>query len=336
MTEKSLFGTTADGRQVFAYRLSNRNGVSATILDYGCTLQSVCIPLHGKTVDVCLGYDTVREYEQNDGYLGAIVGRYAGRIPKATLKLGEQVYPLCQNDGENHLHGGRIGFDKAIFDAELSEHAVCLSHVSPDGDEGYPAALSVRIVYTLTDDDVLTIRCEGVSNGTTVWNPTSHAYWNLNGHDSGSALDHTLCIPAERYVPTDDALIPLAGEAPVSDTPFDFRIPKTFRNALKTPCAQIRNGFDHSFVLSPGTIGLAGTRGIRIQITTDCKAVQLYTANFLSERIGKGGVRYAPHHAVCLETQSRQIGRDLIVPEESLLSANEMKSHTTAFRFLYR
>lgn len=335
MVSKQIFGVTKDGKTVFIYRITNQNGLSAAVLDYGCTLQSVVIPHRGKQIDVCLGYDTIRAYEQNDGYLGALIGRYAGRIPGAVLHLGNKNYPLYQNDGVNHLHGGRIGFDQKVFHAETTDSSVCFTALSPDGEEGYPATLSVSVTYELTDNDILRIRCCGCADGVTAWNPTNHAYWNLNGHQSGSALSHKLRIPAERYVPVGKDLIPLSEERDVSGTPYDFRNGQTIADGFKKPCIREANGYDHSFVLSSDTIELEGTSGICMQVITNSKAVQLYTANFLSERIGKGDVIYHPHDAVCLETQARQILKNGVIPEESLLAANTLKEHITAYRFLY-
>lgn len=335
MVEKQIFGVTKEGKTVGVYRIINRHGLSVALLDYGCTLQSVVIPHRGKRVDVCLGYDTIREYEQNDGYLGAVIGRYAGRIPGGVLRLGDRSYPLFQNDGDNHLHGGRIGFDQKIFHAETTDSSVCFNYHSPDGEEGYPASLSIFVTYELSEDDVLKISFRGCADGVTVWNPTSHAYWNLNGHQSGSALSHRLRIPADRYVPVGKDLIPSDGERDVSGTPFDFLDSKPISEGFKSPCIRDANGYDHSFVLSGHTIELDGINGIRMQIITDSKAVQLYTANYLSERIGKGNAVYRPHDAVCLETEARQIRRNGLIPDESMLAANTPKEHTTAFRFLY-
>ena len=334
MVNQFLFGMTKNGEAVHAFRLTNRRGMSVTVLDYGCTLQSVCIPHRDGLLDVCLGYDSVEEYEQNDGYLGAVIGRYAGRIPDAHLVLDGNGYPLFPNDGVNSLHGGAIGFDKHLFASEVGEDFVRLTYRSPDGEEGFPAALRVCVTYTLTEDNALRLTLCGVSDGLTVWNPTNHAYWNLNGHGSGSVLDHILMIPASAYVPVDATLIPLGTEAPVSGTPFDFRSPRVLCDGFLDERIRSGNGYDHSFVLDDGTITLCGNSGVGMQILTDCRAVQLYTANFLGKRRGKGGAVYAPHEAVCLETESRQLARHAPIPEESLLLPGEEKIHTTEYRFI--
>lgn len=336
MVKRYPFGTTSGGDAVTAYCLENGCGMRVTVLDYGCTLQSVCVPAGEETLDVCLGYDTIAAYERNDGYLGAVIGRYAGRIPGAVLTLGGKRFALLKNDGENHLHGGAVGFDKHIFAAECTDDSVCFTYRSPDGEEGYPAALSVSVTYTLRQDNTLILTLCGVSDGLTVWNPTSHAYWNLNGHQSGTALDHTLSIDAGAFVPVDSHLIPIGITQPVDGTPFDFHTPRVLRDGFKDDVILKGNGYDHSLILDSGRMELCGNNGVCMQIKTDCRAVQLYTANFLSERCGKGGAVYAPHNAVCLETESRQLFKGAPIPDESLMLPGKTKTHTTEFRFLYR
>ena len=316
------FGTTAAGAPVTAYTITNAHGVSLTVLDYGATLQSVVLPHRGEPVDVVLGYDTIEEYEQNDGYLGATIGRYAGRIPDAILPLSDKRYLLCKNDGENHLHGGAIGFDRRMFDADANADSVTFSRLSPGGEENYPGALAFSVTYTLGDDDALSILFRGAADTDACWNPTNHAYWNLNGHDAGDARAHVLTLPADRYVPVDGALIPVAPDADVSGTRYDFRVPR-----------RIGGEYDTCFLLCGGPIMLAGESGIRMELTTDCEAVQFYTAGFLSDRAGKGGARYAPYGAVCLETASRQLVRGGTLPESAMLNANEPKTRTTRIRF---
>lgn len=334
MLSKELFGTTSYGVPVTLFRITNQNGISVAVLNYGCTLQSVCLPHHGAPIDVCLGYDTIEAYETNDGYLGAMIGRYAGRIPDAALVLDAHRYLLCRNDGVNHLHGGRIGFDRHVFRASTSENSVEFSYTSPNLEEGYPSTLSVTVRYTLTENDTLRIECEGIADGLTVWNPTNHAYWNLNGHDSGSVLSHTLRIAADRYVPVDRNLIALGYEKGVDGTPYDFRTAKQLSDGFLTNEIRASSGYDHCFVFSEGEAELKGNCGIRMQIRTDCKAVQVYTANFLSERFGKHGAVYRPHDAICLETESRPMMRIGTIPEESQLFPFQRKTHCTEFRFI--
>lgn len=324
MVTKQPFGKTKDGADVFAYTIGSDRGIAVTVLDFGATLQSVVLPHRGGSVDVLLGYDTVREYEENDVYLGVSVGRFAGRIPDSLLKIGSDVFPVTANEGKNQLHGGIVGFDKRIWHAEAGDNSVTFSLTSRDGEEGYPGNLRCTAAYT-QEGDVLTIVYSGESDRTTAWNPTNHAYWNLNGHDAGDARTHALLIPAVRYVPVGPDMIASEGEADVSGTKFDFR---TMR--------EIKETYDHSFVLSGGPIRLRGTIGIGMEIETDCKAVQFYNAKYLSERKGKCGAVYRPFGAVCLETEGRQTQRNESVCEENILYANEPKTHTTRIQFLFK
>ncbi len=323
MVTKKLFGVTKDGLDVYAYTITNSRGIAVTVLDFGATLQSVALPHRGGSVDVLLGYDTVREYEENDVYLGVSVGRFAGRIPDSLLKIGSDVFPVTANEGKNQLHGGIVGFDKRIWHAEAGDNSVTFSLTSRDGEEGYPGNLRCTAAYTL-EGDVLTIVYSGESDRTTAWNPTNHAYWNLNGHETGRARLHWLEIPANRYVPVRPDKIPIALEADTADTPFDFRSSRI-----------ILGSYDHSFILSGGPIRLSGNQGIRMELTTDCKAVQFYDAEYLSERKGKGGAVYRPFGAVCLETQGRQTLRGNSVYEENILYEGLPQTRTTQIRFLY-
>ena len=325
MITKRPFGTTSDGRTATAYTIANGRGIEVTVLDYGATLQSVVLTHRGERVDVVLGYDTVEAYEQNDGYVGATVGRYAGRIPDAVLRLDSKVFPLRANEGTTHLHGGKAGFDRRVWEtASLKENAVSFSLLSSDGEEGYPGTLRTSVTYTL-DGDTLSIAYRGEADRETCFNPTNHAYWNLNGHGSGDARGHVLELPSDRYVPVGADGIPVAGETDVSGTRFDFRAARAIGGA-----------YDNSFVLNDGPIRLRGERGIGMEVQTDCKAVQLYNAEYLQQRVGKGGALYRPFCAVCLETQGRQAQRGLPLAKESMLTRPALLgTRSTGFRFLY-
>ena len=325
MVTKRLFGVTKAGFEASAYTISNDRGIAVTVLDYGATLQSVVLPHRGERVDVVLGYDTIEEYENNDAYLGASIGRFAGRIPDAVLRIGERAFPVTPNEHGNHLHGGTVGFDKRMWNARCAEHSVEFELTSPDGDEGYPGTVRTLASYTLREDTLI-VRYAGESDRETAWNPTNHAYWNLNGHAFGDARAHTLEIPADCYVPVGADMLPAAGETDVSGTRFDFRTAR-----------EIGGAYDHCFVLSGNPIRLFGNRGIGMEIRTDCKAVQFYTAEYLTARKGKGGARYSPFGAVCLETQGRQTQCNSSVAKESILKPSLCSgARKTEFRFLYQ
>lgn len=324
MITKRFFGTAKNGEDVHAYTLENDRGIAVTVLDYGATLQSVVLPHKGGRVDVVLGYDTIEEYEENDGYLGASIGRYAGRIPDAILRIGEDAFPVTANEGRNQLHGGNKGFDKSVWQARINDkRTVQFDLASSDGDEGFPGDLKTSVVYRLYSD-TLEILTWASTDRLTAWNPTNHAYWNLNGHDAGDTRKHLLEIPADRYVPVGPDMIPSDGEADVAGTRFDFR---TLR--------EIGDTYDNSFVLSGSPIRLWGNSGIGMEITTSCSAVQFYNAKFLGERNGKGGAQYGPFGAVCLETQGRQaLHNRPIAPENVISTEYFLDPRSTKFTFI--
>jgi aldose 1-epimerase len=325
MVTKRPFGVTKDGLEVSAYTITNGRGIAVTVLDYGATLQSVVLPCSNGPVDVVLGYDTVEAYEQNDGYLGASIGRFAGRIPEAMLRIGESVFPVTANEGKNHLHGGKTGFDRRIWKLDhYANKSVQFRLDASDGDEGYPGSVRFLATYSL-EGSGLYIRYIGVSDRLTGWNPTNHAYWNLNGHDAGDARKHRLEIPAERYVPVGPDGIPNDRETDVAGTRYDFR---TLR--------EIDGAYDNCFVLSGKPIRLWGERGIGMEVRTDNTAVQLYNAAYLSERIGKCGAIYRPFGAVCLETEGRQtVPGSPIAAENVLNPGRHLALRETCYQFLY-
>lgn len=323
MVTKRHFGVTKNGEAVYAYTIENARGMTVTVLDYGATLQSVVIPHNGDRIDVVLGYDTIEAYENNDAYVGASIGRFAGRIPDSVLRIGSDVFPVTANEGKNQLHGGPIGFDRCVWTAETDGDSVTFRLTSSDGDQGFPGECRTTAVFSLSND-ALSIAYHGASDRTTAWNPTNHAYWNLNGHDAGDARKHRLLIPANRYTAVGRDMIPTGGEADVTNTRFDFR-----------RLREIGGAYDNSFTLSGNPILLWGSRGIGMEIRTTCKAVQFYNAEFLGARRGKGGVPYGPFGAVCLETQGRQTLRSASVYDENILFDGACRTRTTQYRFIF-
>lgn len=188
---KYSFGVTRAGAPVTAYRMENKTGASVTVLDYGATVQSLCVPDRtGRLVDVVLGYDTIGEYEENDGFLGATVGRVCNRIGGASFSLSGKTYSLAKTIGAHHLHGGVRGFDKYIWLAEPVAESLRFSRLSPDGEEGYPGNLTVTVTFRLTEDNCLVVTYDGDTDRDTIVNLTNHSYFNLNG--GGTALDLSL------------------------------------------------------------------------------------------------------------------------------------------------
>jgi len=252
----STFGILADGREVHAYTLVNRSGMSANIINYGATITSLSVAdRDGKIEDVVLGYDSLSGYVNGSAYFGAIVGRYGNRIAKGRFQLDGIDYQLTVNDGENHLHGGNIGFNKVLWDADVPEDsetpAIRFTYTSRDGEEGYPGTVTLKVTYALTDDNALRIEYEGVTDKTTILNPTQHSYFNLSGNFRDSILDHRLMIEADSFTPVGAGLIPTGELLPVEGTPLDFREFHAIGERIDDPFEQLAlgKGYDHNWVL---------------------------------------------------------------------------------------
>lgn len=341
--KRRLFGTTPAGEPVELLCLEC-GALSCSILTFGAAIQSLMVPdREGNRVDVALGYDTLEEYMTQGGYLGAVVGRYGNRIAKGRFILHDKEYTLAvNNNGINHLHGGNVGFSHRVWKVEeLTESRAVLSLDSPDGEEGYPGHLSVRITYTLTGAG-LELHYEAVTDRDTPCNLTNHSYFNLSGHASGPALDQTVAIFAQKYIPTDEASIPLGEMAPVEGTPMDFREPRAIGERVDQSFLQLQQakGYDHSYVIDgpQGTLRPAATvqsaqTGIRMTVETTLPGMQFYSANYLTERKGKGGALYAPRYAFCLETQFFPDSPNQPAFPSAILKAGEKFDHTTRFLF---
>ncbi len=312
-------GRTPDGRSVSIFTLENANRVTARIMSYGATVVSLSVPdRDGVLGDVALGFDDLAGYLGGRGYFGAMIGRYGNRIAGARFALDGAVYQLVANDGNgpNHLHGGRAGFDKVVWDAAPRETpagpALELRYLSKHGEEGYPGNLAVQVVYTLTHANELAIECSATTDRDTVVNLTHHSYWNLAGHSAGSILGHQLILDAERFAAVDAGLIPTGELRPVEGTPFDFRRAKQIGARIDSDDEQLRRGqgYDHSFAVSgtPGELRRAArvsepTTGRILEVATTEPAIQFYSGNFLTGALGKGGTAYHRRTGFCLEAQ---------------------------------
>lgn len=305
---KEPFGKTKAGVEVSKYFLENKNGTRAVITDFGVTLLS--LRFVGK--DMILGYDAIRDYEEQTEYLGATVGRFAGPIPQGKLKVGEKIYQLTQNgeDG-NNIHGGFTGFSFRVWEAEILADAVRFSIISADGEEGFPGNLQVSVTCRLTEEDGLQYVYDAVSDRDTVVNMTCHAYFNLEGHDSGPVLDHVLQSPAAYYREEEPAGMPKTKVFPVEGTPFDFRKPHTFGRDLHMSHPQLtpEYGYDRNAYLGESGAWkqaakiIAPVSGITMEVLTTQTGFQLYCPGFLLEgHPGKGGVSYKAYGAFCIET----------------------------------
>ena len=331
------FGALADGTPVTAARLKNSHGTSVTVLDYGATIQSLVVPdKGGAPIDVVLGYDTASEYERGGCYLGATIGRVGNRVGGARFSLNGETFFLAKNDGENHLHGGERGFDKRMWRMEDQDGSLVCERLSPDGEEGYPGNLSVRVTFTLTESSALRIQYDADADRDTPVSLTNHSYFNLNG--GGSALEHRLQINAERFCENDESCLPTGKLLRVEGTPFDFRAEKEIAAEIRAGHIQLRRfgGYDHNYVLSGSHAAfLTGDRsGIRLAVETDLPGMQLYTANALTEQAGKGGKRMGPHGAVCLETQLFPNAMNCWGFPSPVLRAGQHLHSETVFAFL--
>lgn len=337
------FGTAKSGEKVLEYKLTNGRGMAVTVLDYGCTITSITVPDRGgRPVDVCLGYDTLAEYEENSGYFGALVGRHANRLGGGRFTLNGREYRLACNNGPNHLHGGLRGFDKYVWQTAADGDGLCFSRVSPDGEEGYPGDLTVRVRFSLSDDNALMLAYEAETDADTVVNLTNHSYFNLHGHASGSIYTQRLQVFADAFTENDDQCLPTGRILPVRGTPFDFTYPKCIGLDIDADDVNLRNGhgYDHNFVLR-GKLGedkkaallFCDETGIAMETDTTLPGVQIYSANFVTPRAGKRGAQYDRRHAVCLETQlfpNAMLCTDFPSP---VLRAGQRFFHTTTYRF---
>jgi aldose 1-epimerase len=312
----TVFGKLPDGREVHQYALSNGAGMTVQIIDYGAAITSMFVPdRNGKVADVVLGYDSIDGYIDGTAYFGAIVGRYGNRIGKGQFQLDGKQYQVTVNDGENHLHGGKIGFNKVLWDATiLGDSSIRLQYVSRDGEEGYPGTATLKVTYTLTDKNELRVEYEGTADQPTILNPTQHSYFNLSGSFNNTILDHLLMIEADGITPVDKGLITTGQIAGVANTPMDFRTPMAIGAHINDQDEQLvfGKGYDHNWVLK----GAAGrvrkvaelyeeASGRMMTVFTDQPGLQFYSGNFLDGSAkGKNGIAYQQRTGLCLETQA--------------------------------
>jgi aldose 1-epimerase len=307
------FGRTPQGQLVTLHTLTNKNGVSVSVMDYGATIVKILAPdRNGKFDDVVLGFDKFSPYLHITTYFGATIGRYGNRIAKGEFQMGRTVYHLPRNNESNSLHGGFRGFDKRMWKVEPVESdipAVRFSRLSPDGEEGYPGNLFVSVTFSLNDDNELRISYEATTDKVTIINLTNHSYFNLAG--GGTILDHILTLHADAFTPVDATLIPTGEIKNVAGTPWDFLNPTPMGLHLKETGGK-PVGYDHNFVLNKGWFSnwsLAAEvaepkSGRTLSVSTDQPGVQFYTGNFLDGTLtGAGGNVYRQYTGFCLETQ---------------------------------
>lgn len=341
--ETKFFDKLPDGTEVTAYTLSNDTGVSARILDFGCTIVNLWVKdAAGKVADVVCGYDDLNGYLNAGGYQGAIIGRVANRIRNGKFTLEGIEYSLCINDLPNSLHGGMIGFNKRMWDVKIisdgDEPEIEMSYISPDMEENYPGNLSVKCIYKLTKDAGLSIRYIATTDKTTVVNITNHSYFNLAGYNSGTVKDQIMWLDADSFIEHDDTLIPTGRFINVERTLYDFRTPAPIGRGFDM------GGYDDSFIFTNAgdeTVKLRASledpaSGRKMEVWTSQPCVGVYTANMIDEDDipFKGGVGQKKNCAVCFETQKMPDAINHEGFDNTILRPGEIYDYTTIYKFV--
>ncbi|TCN26695.1 aldose epimerase family protein [Mesobacillus foraminis] len=341
---KEKFGEL-DGQDVTAFTMVNDHGMEVTSLDFGCIITKINAPdQNGVLENVVLGFDSLDEYLENSPFFGAVVGRVAGRISGAEFELRNRVYQLAKNDNGNHLHGGLKGFDKVIWNGEIEEgeNAVSLvfTYFSRDGEEGYPGNLSMKVIYTLNNDNELQITYEGVSDQRTLLNVTNHTYFNLSGDLKRDILEHVLTLKSNEFLELRDDLIPTGEILSVENTPFDFTQGRKIKDGAKSDHPQnilAGKGYDHPFILAENNneeIVLEDEQsGRKLIVETDQPGVVLYTSSQLSGDFSIRGAQARPYLGLCLETQGLPDSIHQPHFKPCVLEKDEVYRSVTKYRF---
>lgn len=316
--EQQAFGKADCGREAVLFTLTNSNGLTLQITNYGGVVTCLTAPdRDGVFEDVVLGHDSLEEYQSGTAYLGALIGRFGNRIGAGRFELDNQAYSLACNNGPNHLHGGERGFDKVVWDAEAEETedgpSLMLSYVSEDGEEGYPGTLDAEVRYTLNHGNALVIQYMARTDKATPVNLTNHAYFNLTGGAGHDVLGHHLTLNADRFTPVDSTLIPTGEYCSVAGTPLDFRHGKAMGEDICARHPQIENagGYDHNFVVAEQADGVLRhvatvtepESGRLMTVHSTEPGVQFYSGNFLDGTLSGRGRVFGKHSGFCLETQ---------------------------------
>lgn len=306
------FGKIKNGETAHLYTFENSAGMHMSVSDLGATLVSVIVrDRRGREQDIILGYDCAKDYETDTLFLGAAVGRNANRIGGAAFGIHEKIYKLDKNDGENNLHSGLDFYKNRMWKVEeVQNNSITFSLFSPHMDQGYPGNVMIYITYTLTDTNGVQIEYRSTPDADTIINMTNHSYFNLDGHKSGTILNHKVWINADEYTEADEVSIPTGEMVSVGGTPMDFRAPKAIGQDVGKDYQALLfgRGYDHNYVLKgKGYRKVAflesAESGIQMSVYTDLPGLQLCTGNFLNGEKGKDGGIYLKHGAVCFETQ---------------------------------
>ena len=347
MHMKKEFGNLG-GKAVSLFTIKNSKGMVAEITDYGATLVALKVKNNkGEFSDVVLGYDKLEDYREHTNFFGATIGRFANRIENSNFELNGVNYKVAKNDGENHLHGGIVGFDKVVWEKtpESQEYnqSIEFSYLSKDGEEGYPGNLNVKVKYTVTEEDELKIEYYAISDKDTIINLTNHSYFNLSGQGSGDVLKHKIMINADKFTINDKYSIPTGEIATVNNTPMDFRKLTYIGENISSSYEQIvfGGGYYHNWIINNGGKKLVKAAevydeksGRVMEVYTTKPGIQFYSGNFIKGvETGKGGTSYMKRSGLCLETQYFPNSVKHQNFPSPILKANEKYEHSTVYKF---
>ena len=345
---KSEFGKIDDTTSIEQYTLKNTNGVEVNIITYGGRITSLKVPnKNGDFENVVLGFNNIEDYQKDNPFFGALIGRFGNRIANGKFTLEGNEYTLATNNGKNHLHGGVKGFDSVVWIAEpiegTEDSSLKLTYLSKDGEEGYPGNLKVTVIYTLTSDNALEVSYQATTDKATIINLTQHAYFNLTGDFSKNILNHDIVLNADAFLPVDETLIPTGEIRDVKGTPFDFTSAKKIGKDINVDNKQLKlgGGYDHCWVLNgeKGTMRLVASAydeisGRVMEVFSEEPGIQLYTGNFLNGTlpIPNGGT-YGFRTGFCLETQHYPNSPNQNKFPSVTLNPEEIYSTKTTFKF---
>ncbi|MBK1883802.1 galactose mutarotase [Luteolibacter pohnpeiensis] len=345
--KEEVYGKMPDGREVKIFTLSNKNGYIAKVTEYGAILVSVEAPdKDGNVEDITHGFDDLKGWLGNTPYFGATVGRFGNRIANGKFTLDGKEYTLPTNNEPGgipcSLHGGTEGFNQKLWTGKETDDGVEFTYVSKDGEEGYPGTLTVKVTYSLNDDNELKWHAEATTDAPTVINIVNHTYWNLSNDQNSKILDHIVTLNADHYLPTNPGLIPTGEVAPVAGTPMDFTKPTAIGDRVEDDFEALKlgGGYDHAWVLNKGE----GVRfaakvedpksGRVLEISTDQPAIQFYCGNFLDGTVtGKDGIAYGKRTAMALETEGYPDAPNHPEFPSSVLRPGEKYEHTMIWKF---
>ena len=347
LLDSTEFDSLVNGKSVKLFILKNKNSMQAAFTNYGGRLVSLLVPdSSGKMVDVVVGFKSLNDYIiSSEPYFGATIGRYGNRIANGKFTLNGKEYTLSINNKPNTLHGGKMGYQNVVWDAEQpNDHTLVLTYLSKDMEEGFPGSLAVKVTYTLTDDNEVKMEYEATTDKPTVVNLTNHAFFNLNGEGSGTIIDHQLKILGNEYIPVDAKLIPTGKLESVLNTPFDFLEYTKIGERINSDNEQLKFGlgYDHNYVLNKTRVKgmnyaasvIGDITGIKMDVFTEEPGLQFYSGNFMqSKNIFKGGSKDDFRTAFCLETQHFPDSPNQPTFPSTVLNPGEVYKTSSIYKF---